>query len=145
MTAGPSTFTRSPQHSSALAGGAWPKVLAAASPSQSQARLGRERPDPVRYPCHWITEEMSQPGNPHPHWWREIKASGKINMEECIVHEEYDEYSTQHYTLWQVAALSQPLAQQEASSWWDAPSTLQGLHPEDFLPPASDLQNFQII
>ena len=48
--------------------------------SQSQARLGRGRPDTVRYHHNWIAEQMSQPSNPHPHWWREIKASGKLNL-----------------------------------------------------------------
>ena len=88
---------------------------------------------------------MSQPSNPHPHWWEEIRQSGKLNIGAHIVHEGYDDYSTQHYALWQAAAFRLPLVQQEASSWWDAPPTLQGLHPQDFLAPASDPQNFQII
>ena len=59
--------------------------------------------------------------------------------------EEYDEYSTQHYALWQVAAFRLPLVQHEASGWWDASSTLKGFCPEDFLLPASDTWNFLII
>ena len=41
----------------------------------------------------------------------------------------------------------QPLGcqQQQASGWWDAPSMLHRLCPEDFLPPASDPQNVHII
>ena len=143
------TPTKSSQCSLAPAGEPWPKVLAAAFSSQShsqyQARPGRERPDPVRYPCHWITKEISQPRNPHPHWWKEIKASGMLNVGACIVHKEYDDYSAQHYTLWQVAAFRLPLAQQEASSWWDLLPALHRLCPLDFIPPASDSWNFQII
>ena len=126
--------TKSPQHSLALVAGTQPKVLAVASSIQScswsQARPGRERPDPVRYPHHWITDEMSQPSSPHPHWWREIKASGKLNVGAYIVHEEYDDYSAKHHALWFL-----PLTHQEASRWWNTPPTLQGLCPQDFLPP----------
>ena len=99
--------TKSSQHSQALTWGAQPKVLAAASPSQScsqsQARPERERQDPVRYPCWWIVEEMSQPSNPHPHWWREIKASGRTNLGACIVHIGHNDPATHimPYGRWQ--------------------------------------------
>ena len=59
--------------------------------------------------------------------------------------EEYDKYSAQQYALWQVTAFRLPPAHQEVSSWWDALPTLQRLCPQDFLPPANDLQNFQVI
>ena len=41
------------------------------------------------------------------------------------------------------SCLRPPVAQQEASGWWDTPPTLHGLHPQGFLPPsmASDPQN----
>ena len=61
------------------------------------------------------------------------------------MHEEYDEYSAQHYALWQAAAFRLPLVQQEASCWWDTPPILQGLHPQDFLSHGSDPEYFQII
>ena len=111
---------------------------AAASLSQSHswswARLGRERLDPVRYPHCWITEEMSQPSIHHPHWWREIKASGNLNLGTHIVHEGLDEFAAQHHVLWQAASFRLPVAQQEASGWWDAPPVLHGFCPQDFLP-----------
>ena len=88
---------------------------------------------------------MSEFNNPHPPWWKEIKASGKLNVGECILQKEYDEYSTQHYASWQVSAFRLPLAQQEASGWWDVPPSLHRLCPQDFLPPASDPWNFQAI
>ena len=104
--------TKSLQHSLALAGGAWPKILAATSSSQSyswsQTRTGRERPDPAWYPHQWITNKLSQSNNPHPHWWREITASRKLNVGAHVIQEEYDKYSAQHYALWQVAAFRLP-------------------------------------
>ena len=59
--------------------------------------------------------------------------------------EGHDNYAAQHYALWQVTAFRLPVVQQEASRWWESLPTLQGLCPQDFLPPASDLWNFQII
>ena len=132
--------TKSPQHSHAPAGGTWtqPKILAAASSGQShswsQTRTGRERPNPVRYPCWWITNELSQSSNPHPHWWREIKASRKLSVGAHIVQKGYGEYSTQHYALWQAAAFRLPLAQQEASGWWDALLPYAGFVYRTFFP-----------
>ena len=99
--------------------------------------MRKKRPDLVRYPHNWVKEEMSQSNNPHTHWLEEMRASGKLNIGTHAVHEGYDNYSAQHYALWQVAAFRLPLAQQEASGWWDAPPTQQGLHSQDFLPPAS--------
>ena len=143
-TAGLHTSTKSPQHGLAPAGRAWPKAPIAASSHQSQARPGRERPDPVSYPQQWISEELSQSNNPYPHWWKEIKASGELNTGACIMQEEYDKQSA-HYTLWQAAAFRLPLVQQEASGWWDTLPALPGLCLQDFLPPASDPQNFWFI
>ena len=132
--------TKSSQHSHALTGWPQPKVPAAVSPSQShsqyQARPERERPDPVKYPCWWIADKMSQPSNCHPHWWREIKASGRTNLGACVVHKGHNDPAAQHYALWQVAAFRLPVVQQE--EWWDVPPMLHGLHLQDFLPPASD-------
>ena len=91
----------------------------------------------MRYPHHWIAEEMSQPSNPHPYWWREIKTSRKLNLGAHIVQEGYNNFSAQHYTLRQVAAFSLPVAQQEVSGWWNTPPVLHGLCLQDFLPSAS--------
>ena len=57
----------------------------------------------MRYPHHWISEEMSQPNNPHPHWWREIKASRKLNIGAHVVHEGHDDFlpNTMPYGRWQ--------------------------------------------
>ena len=51
----------------------------------------------------------------------------------------------QHYALWQATAFRLPLAQQEASSWWDAPPALQGLHLQNFHPHTSDPWNFSVV
>ena len=81
---------------------------------------------------------MSQCSNPHSHWWREIKASGKITLGACIVHMGYTDPVAKHYTLWQVAAIRLHVAQQEASRWWDGPSMLHGALSTGLFPPASD-------
>ena len=73
--------------------------------------------DPAKYPYQWIADEMSQPGNPHPHWWREIKASGRTSLGAHIVQEGHNDPVAQSFTLWQAAAFRLPVTQQEAS-WW---------------------------
>ena len=78
-------------------------------------------------------EEMSQPSNPHPHWWKEIKASGRLNFGAHIVHEGHNDPVAQHYTLWQAATFRLPVAQQQASRWWDTLPMLHRLCPQDFL------------
>ena len=88
---------------------------------------------------------MSQLTNPHPHWWREIKASGKTSLGAHSVEERHNDPAAQHFTLWQVAAFRLSVAQQGASGWWDTPPALHGLCPEHFFPPASDAQDFQVI
>ena len=99
----------------------------------------------MNYPHWWIADEMSQPSNPHPYCWREIKGSGRTNLGACIVHAEHNDPAAQHYALWQVAAFRLPVAQQKASGWWDTLPALHGHCPQDFLPPASDPQNFPVI
>ena len=89
--------------------------------------------------------ELSQSNIPHPHGWKEIKVSGKFNTGACIMQEDYYELFAQHYDLWQATAFRLALSQQQASSWWDAPHDLQGLCPHDFLPPASNPWDFQVI
>ena len=110
-----------------------PQQLPPANPNLwSRARPERVRLDPVRSHHHWIIEDMGQPSNPHPHWWREIKASGKVSVGAHAMHREYNDFLAQNYALWQVAAFKLPLAQQEASGWQDALPTLQRLWPQDF-------------
>ena len=57
----------------------------------------------------------------------------------------HNDPAAQHYAPLQVAAFRLPVVQQEASGWWDAMPMLHGLCPQDFHPPASDPQNFQVI
>ena len=60
--------------------------------------------------------------------------------------EGHNDPAAQYFTLLQVAAAAfrLPVAQQEASGWWDTPPALHGLCPQDFLPPttASNSQNW---
>ena len=67
------------------------------------------------------------------------------NLGAHIVHEGHNDVVVQHYALWQAAAFRLPVVQQGASGWWDDPTTLYRPCPQDFLPPASDPWNFQII
>ena len=48
--------------------------------------------------------------------------------------EGHSDYQVQDFVLWQAVAFRLPVAQQEASRWWDAPPWLSGLHPQDFMP-----------
>ena len=59
----------SPAHSS---GSSFPKSILLMVPRKA----GKREAGPCEVSCCWIAEEMSQPSNPHPHWWREIKVSG---------------------------------------------------------------------
>ena len=86
---------------------------------------------------------MSQPGNPLPHWWMEIRASGRASFGPQIVQEGYNDLTGQNFTLWQAAAFRLPVVQQEASGWWDALPTHHRLSPQDFLPPTTT-SDFQI-
>ena len=101
----------------------------------------------MKYPCQWIVDDIPQPSNPHPHWWREIKTSGRTSLGAHIVQEGHNNPADQHFALWQVAAFRLPVAQHGASGWWDTPPTLCGLHPQDFLPPttASDPQDIWVM
>ena len=85
-----------------------------------------------------------QASNPLPYWWREIRASGRASFGQHIVQEGYNDPAAQHFALWQVVAFKLPVAQQEASGWWDSPPTLCGLCPQDFLPPTTT-SNFWIM
>ena len=69
-----------------------------------------------------------------PHWWKEIRASGRVSMGEGIVRECFTNAKALHYVQWQVAAFRLPLVQQEALGWWDAPPWLSKLCLQDFMP-----------
>ena len=78
---------------------------------------------------------MSQPSNPHPHWWREIKVSGRTSLGVHIVKEGHNDFVAQHYALWEAAAFRLPVAQQEASEWWDThPYSIGFVHRISYLP-----------
>ena len=87
----------------------------------------------------------------HPCWWKEIRAIRKLDIESSlkryIVMEDLNEPKALDFSHWQAAAFRLPLAQQEASSWWDAPPYFCGLHPYDFLPhtDASGTRGFWIV
>ena len=82
--------------------------------------------------CQWVKAEMSRIG--HPHWWKEVRASGRVSMGEHIMRECNLNDEVQHYAIWQVVAFRLPLAQQDALGWWDAPPWLSRLCPQDFMP-----------
>ena len=65
----------------------------------------------MKYPCWWIVDETFQPSNPHPHWWREIKASGRTSLGAHVVQEGHNDFVAQHYALWLLAAFWLPVAQ----------------------------------
>ena len=87
----------------------------------------------MNHPCQWILggDEQDQRS---PHWWKEIRASGRISMGKCIMRKCYTNAKALHYAQWQVVAFRLPLAQHESLGWWDAPSWLSGLCPWDFMP-----------
>ena len=128
------TPSKSPQSHPAHMGGAWPYVPAKPPAGWPQLRSQsgpKEGPDPVNHPHRWIHVEMGS--SLHPHWWKEIKASGRVSMGSHIVKEGYSDYKAQHYVQWQVATFRLP-AIQEASGWWDVLPWLCRLFPQDFMP-----------
>ena len=96
------------------------------------------------HPCWWVQAEMYRIGG-HPHWWKEIRGSRRISMGGHIMREYFTKTEALHYTQWQIAAFSLPIAQHEATGWWDAPHWLSGLCPQDFMPHtnASGTKDFQ--
>ena len=88
---------------------------------------------------------MSQPSNPHPHWWREIKASGRINLGPCTVYTWHNDPVSQHYALWEVAAFKAASGMVRSLQVEGCPTCLHRLCPQDFLLSASEPQNFQVI
>ena len=89
-----------------------PMVDPALNPEQGQEG---ERPDPLNTQTSEYQTRCPQPSNPLPHWWREIKASGRASLGAHIMQEGHNDPAAQHFTLWQAAAFRLPVAQQEAS------------------------------
>ena len=119
--------SKSPQHHPTYMGGALPKVPTRPSTAQSWS-WSKGMPDPVNHPNWWILAEMDR-GRVHPHWWKEIRASKRITMRSMTLRKCLNTPEALHYAQWQVVAFRLPLAQQEASSWWEAPLCLCGLCP----------------
>ena len=69
----------------------------------------------------------------HPHWWKELKASGRVSMSSHTVREGLSNSEALQWAHWQVATFKLPLAQHEASGWWDAPPWFTGLCPSDLM------------
>ena len=111
-------LSKGPQCNPTYMGGAWPKVPAKPSTAQlrSQSRP-KGGPDPVNHLCQWVLGEMNRIRG-HPHWWKEIRASGRISMGEHIVRECYIDAKALHYAQWQAVEFKLPLAQHKASGWW---------------------------
>ena len=89
-------------------------------------------PDPNQgHPCRWIHGEMEK--TIHPHWWKEIKASGRVSMGSHIVREGLSNSEALQWAQWQVATFRLLLAQHKTSGWWEIPPWLRGLCPADFM------------
>ena len=117
------------QWSSTPTGGARPKVSAWPPTAQSWPKL--EEPDPTSLPHRWIHVEMMK--ITHCPWWKELKASRRMTVGSHIISEGLTKPEALHWTHWQAVAFWLPLAQQEASGWWDAPPRFCKLHQVKFL------------
>ena len=76
-----------PEHPTYM-GGAGPKVLAKPSTDWTQSRAQskpKEGLDPVNHPHRWIHVEMEK--TIHPHWWKELRASGRVSMGSHMIRE----------------------------------------------------------
>ena len=125
---------KGPQCHPTYAGGARPKVPAQPSAGQSQSQpwpRRKEEPDPINHPCRWIHAEMEK--TIWPHWWKELKASGRVSMGIHLIKEGPSDSEAQQQMCWQVVAFRLPLAQHETSGWWDAPPWISGLCSADFI------------
>ena len=69
----------------------------------------------------------------HPHWWKELKDSGRVSMGSHIVTEGLSNSEGLQLACWQVTAFRLPLGQHEALGQWDAPPWLSGHFPMDCL------------
>ena len=123
-----------PQCHPTYTGGARPKVSTQPSTGWCQAlpwpRL-KEELDPINHPNSWIHVKMEN--TIHPHWWKELKASGRVSMDSHMVREGLSNSEGLQEACWQVAVCGLPLAQLEALGWWDAPSWFSRLCPSDFM------------
>ena len=78
--------------------------------------------DPINHSHRWIHVEMEK--SVHPHWWKELKASGRVSMCSHIVRKDLGNSEALQWAYWQVAAFRLPLAQHKALRWWDGPPGL---------------------
>ena len=89
-----------PPEPSHLHGKAQPNVPAKPSAGQpllrSQSRP-KDGPDPVNYPCRWMSVEMSRLGTPTLTWWKEIRASRRPFR--SFMKEGHSDYQVQHFML----------------------------------------------
>ena len=69
----------------------------------------------------------------HCPWWKELKASSRMAMGSHIISEGLTEPKAFHWAHWQVATFCLPLAQNEATGWWDAPPRFHGMCHVKFL------------
>ena len=88
----------------------------------------RRMPDLTDQADDWIQVKMRQKGS-HPLWWKELRAL----YWDCLLGNLYDVHTLQS-AQWKATAFKLPLAQEEASRWWEAPCSLSTLHHWDFLP-----------
>ena len=122
------------QHHPTYTGGSQPKVPTnhllvnpSPNPNQGQKRVS----DPVNHPCRWIHKEMER--TRHPCCWKEIKSSGRVSIGSQIIREGISNSEALHYAWWQVVAFRLPATQHDASGWWDVPSWLSRLCPNEFM------------
>ena len=103
------------QYHPTYTGGVKPKVPALPSTGQSLSwpwlRL-KEEPDLISHPHRWIHAEMQK--IIHPHWLKELKASGRLSMGIHLIMEGLSDSKTLQWAHWQAVPIRQPLAQHEA-------------------------------
>ena len=69
----------------------------------------------------------------HPHWWKELKASGMVSMGSHMIREVLCDLEALQWLHCQVAAFRLPLAQHEASGLWNTSPQFIRLHPTDIM------------
>ena len=101
-------------------------------------------PDPVDHPDQWIKTEMGRLGR-HPHWWKGIWAIKNYPLGRSTIGNYLSKPKTLYFSQWQAAVFRLPLTQQEASCWWDSPTSFSRLCTHDLLPhtAASRMRDFQ--
>ena len=69
----------------------------------------------------------------HPHWWKELKASGRVSIGIQLIREGLSNSKAFQQAHWQVTVFRLPLAQHEVLGWLDALPAFRRLHLTDFL------------